>query len=229
MHSHLAVPIGLMNIGSGPLKYQFDLDKFTAEHPQLVADEVVLFDSSPNSLAAGGKHNSVLHYKPNSVGPISFSLDINVSDFFRRIQSIELAFSGVVSERFQRSEYHQFFKITDELDHLDDFNKAAPEDCYFANDFLDFRDSKPCSANQRMVVLHNPSDSDVLQFNIEDFELTRSGNQRQANIGRAQKRVVGSQVFRDCLLQVQSERVASDLGRRGVVRNQRRPPTIVPP
>lgn len=170
------MPIGLMNIGSGALKFYLDIDGFQEDYPELVENSVVKFVNISNSIQAWKKTNFTVLFKPNAFWNIKFSLRIFVNDYFKKIQTIVLNFSARPVREFRQEIFNTFFKVDDDLLQNEDTFKDQEMVCYFSDEFLDFRDSKINSKIERLLFLFNPSDKDVLEFCFCDFELTEFYN-----------------------------------------------------
>ena len=172
LHLPVSLPFGLMNIGSAPLKFSLDTAKFIREYPLLAAEDVVRFRNADNSVQAWKKVHFVVLYRPTNKHPVTFNLDVLVSDYFRKIQTIELRFSGQTDFDFTQEKFNKYFKVDDDLIQNEISPKDFEQGCYFSDDFLDFRNAKIHSCNERVVFLYNPGESEYLCFNFENFQLT---------------------------------------------------------
>lgn len=146
--------------------------KFRKDHFNLFKDNVIKFQNMTNSIAAGKKQNIILMYKPMNIQKIDFKVTINVNDFFKRIQTIELTINGTVSEKHDRNSMNKFFKVDEDITRNDESSKLAPDLCYFSPDYLDLKNIRPFTRVDRLMFIHNVSNANPLQFCFEDYELS---------------------------------------------------------
>ena len=172
LHLPVFLPFGLMNIGSAPLKFSLDTNKFGRVHPDLIDQGIVSFQNTSNTVQAWKKNKFVVLYRPVNIHPVFFELDVIVSDYSCKIQTIELRFSGQPSFDFTQENFNKYFKVEDDLNQNEISPKDFEQNCYFSDDFLDFRNTKIDSRNGRLVFLYNPCEKKCLSFKFENFELT---------------------------------------------------------
>lgn len=165
-----------MNIGSAPLKFTLDTTKFGRVHPDLIDQGIVSFQNTSNTVQAWKKNKFVVLYRPVNIHPVVFNLDVIVSDYFRKIQTIELHFSGQPSSDFTQQKFNKYFKVEDDLNQNEISPKDFEQSCYFSDDFLDFRNTKINSINERLVFVYNPCQKEYLSFKFENYELTEYFN-----------------------------------------------------
>ena len=172
MHFHTIFPVGLMNIGTGALKYTLNIEKFNKDYSKLAKSEVLKFDNSVNSIQGGKKKNFTILFKPTQAKPILCTVSIDVSDFFRIMQTIELTIIANPVSAFDKNVFNSFFNA-DAFAHNQELCRDNSNSCYFSDDYLDFRDAKLFSKIDRLILLYNSSKFESLEFNTKDFELSK--------------------------------------------------------
>ena len=170
----VALPIGLMNIGSGPLKYSLDLASLATSHPNLIETQTVTFQNETNNIGVFKKVNFVILFRPVCSIPIVFPLHINVFDYFKQIQKISLQVTAYPATTFDQAALDTFFKVDDDLASMEGIIKEMDQGCYLSDDLLDFRMSRLHSKNERVIFLTNMGAKDSIHFWFDGLELSKS-------------------------------------------------------
>lgn len=170
----VALPIGLMNIGSGPLRYTIDLDLLEAKHPELLRSGAIRIQNGSNNIPAWKKVNFVIFFRPVRNHPMSFPLNIKVFDYYRQIQSIQMEITASPTPTLDTAALEGFFKVDDDLVTSEGLLKEFDQGCYVSDDMLDFRGCRPHSVNERVIALANPNEKESIEFWFDGFELTHS-------------------------------------------------------
>lgn len=173
IHRPVILPIGLMNIGSGPLRYAIDLDSLARSHPELIKTKSIAFQNESSNIGPLKKVNFVIEFRPVSLKRISFPLHIDVFDYFKQIQKITLQITAAPTATLDLTSLNAFFKVDVDLAAIDGLMKDADQGCYLSDDLLDFRTSKLLSKNERVILLTNLSLTDAVQFWFDGLELTK--------------------------------------------------------
>lgn len=174
VHRPVVLPIGLMNIGSGPLRYALDLDALAKIQPELLETGAVAFQNESNNIGALKKVNFVIRFRPISLAPIAFPLHINVFDYFKQIQKISLQVTASPTAVLDPRALDAFFKVDVDLASIEGLIKDTDQGCYLSDDVLDFRGSHPHSKNERVIFLTNLAARECVQFWFDGLELTHN-------------------------------------------------------
>lgn len=170
----VALPIGLMNIGSGPLRYTIDVEQLEASQPELLRSGAIRFQNGANNIPAWKKVNFVIFFRPVCHQTVSFPLDIKVFDYYRQIQSIRMEVTASPTATLDTGALEAFFKVDDDLVTSEGLVKELDQGCYVSDDMLDFRGCRPHSVNERVISLANPSEKESIEFWFDGFDLTHS-------------------------------------------------------
>lgn len=190
------VPFSLTNIGMTPLKYTLNWEQFRRDFGALAAEGVVAFENTVSNMMPGEKRYLRVLYWPKSPTEVDCRVVVRVSDYFKDIQTLQIAIRGTPSDNCDAEQLNAYFKVDDQLN-AEAAVVAENEDlAYVSDDLIDFRAVPVNRVSERLAVLHNHSAARPLKFQFVDLQFSKSANQFRSGHFRAQTGPFGAQAER---------------------------------
>lgn len=157
----LKFPIEIQNVGSSKVNY-----KAVIQYPEGEFTEVFTISNPNNSLLPSEKQYLYCLFKPLEKKRYSFRISIQVYDFVKLTQTVEVTLEGdgYEKERLTNKQSAKPIKNTEDIPGQRSLVSEIGSKVFFSIEEIDFGVLRPNQTSHRMIILYNLSKNTSLNF-----------------------------------------------------------------
>lgn len=169
LETPILVSSGLLNIGSKNLKYSINKKNFYEGNVLQTVEDVINFKHHEGTLYPQERKFVFFYFKPRKISSQNYSAIININDFMKKIQTLDIQLTSNVVEEQKNNYLPQFFQIEDAIENEIQVLSNEERIAYFSKEEIDFKNLDITRPHARSIFIYNNSPHQSLLFKFYNF------------------------------------------------------------